>query len=315
MNFKRFFSLALVLLLALTVFAGCGTSEKKENKKISIVTTIYPEYDWVKTVVGKNSADVTLLLDNGVDLHSYQPTATDIVKISESDLFIYVGGESDKWVEDILKTANNKNMQVINLIDVLGDSAVTEEAVEGMQSEAKEDEEEIDEHVWISLKNTEIFVQKIADVLAEIDKDNASSYKENASNYIEKIKELDAKYTELFENTSSKTLLFCDRFPFRYLKEDYGISYYAAFLGCSAESEASFETVSFLAKKVDELGLKYVFVLEKSDKKIAKTVIENTSGKSAKILSLNSLQSEVSGQDNYLSIMEKNYEVLKTALS
>ena len=331
---KKIITLMLVAVLAVCALSGCGTSKSGEDtkdKKIKVVTTIFPEYDWVMQILGDKAdkADVTMLLDKGVDLHSYQPSTADIAKISEADVFIYVGGESDEWVEDVLKQAKNKNLKVINLMDVMGDKAKEEEVKEGMQPEeeehaeeakdGKEEEEvEYDEHVWLSLKNAKIFTKKIADVLSEVDKDNAKTYQANYESYAKKLDDLDKKYAEAVASAKNKTLVFGDRFPFRYLVNDYGLDYYAAFVGCSAESEASFETVTFLAKKIDELGLNNVLTIEGKNHKIAKTVVDNTKNKDQKVLTMDSMQSttakDVKDGATYLGIMEKNLEVLKEAL-
>ena len=334
----------ILLLAAVMLMAGCLTacgSDSKETaaaqdtsasgaangkKQLQIVTTIFPEYDWVKNILGDNpgGAELKMLLDNGVDLHSYQPTAEDILKISTCDLFIYVGGESDKWVADALKEATNKDMIVINLLEVLGDSVKEEELVEGMEGEEEEEEEgeeegpEYDEHVWLSVKNAEIFVNAISDAIQKLDADNAEAYKKSTSEYLDKLKALDGEYSKAVSGSSIKTLLFGDRFPFRYLVDDYGLSYYAAFVGCSAETEASFETIIFLAEKIDELSLHSVLTIEGSNQRIAQTIVQNTKSKDQKILSVNSMQStttrDVEGGATYLSIMEKNLEVLKEAL-
>ena len=331
---KKIITLMLVAVLAVCALSGCGTSKSGEDtkdKKIKIVTTIFPEYDWVMQILGDKAdkADVTMLLDKGVDLHSYQPSTADIAKISEADVFIYVGGESDEWVEDVLKEANNKKLKVINLMDVMGDKAKEEEVKEGMQPEeeehaeeakdGKEEEEvEYDEHVWLSLKNAKIFTKKIADVLSEVDKDDAKTYQANYESYAKKLDDLDKKYADAVASAKNKTLVFGDRFPFRYLVNDYGLDYYAAFVGCSAESEASFETVTFLAKKIDELGLGNVLTIEGKNHKIAKTVVDNTKNKDQKVLTMDSMQSttskDVKDGATYLGIMEKNLEVLKEAL-
>ena len=331
---KKIITLMLVAVLAVCALSGCGTSKSGEDtkdKKIKVVTTIFPEYDWVMQILGDKAdkADVTMLLDKGVDLHSYQPSTADIAKISEADVFIYVGGESDEWVEDVLKEAKNKKLKVINLMDVMGDKAKEEEVKEGMQPEeeehaeeakdGKEEEEvEYDEHVWLSLKNAKIFTKKIADVLSEIDKDDAKTYQANYESYAKKLDDLDKKYADAVASAKNKTLVFGDRFPFRYLVNDYGLDYYAAFVGCSAESEASFETVTFLAKKIDELGLGNVLTIEGKNHKIAKTVVDNTKNKDQKVLTMDSMQSttskDVKDGATYLGIMEKNLEVLKEAL-
>ena len=317
---------AILLVGCLTACGSDGAGQATDKDKLKIVATIFPEYDWVKAVLGDEAgdADVTMLLDNGVDLHSYQPTADDILKISNCDMFIYVGGESDAWVEDALKEAVNKNMVVINLLEVLGDDVKEEEVVEGMQAEEEEEAEgeeeevEYDEHVWLSLKNASKLVQKISEELQKLDADHADALKKNADTYIEKLNALDKEYQTAVSGATVKTLLFGDRFPFRYLVNDYGLTYYAAFVGCSAETEASFETVSFLAKKVDELSLPAVMTIEGADHRIADTIVQNTKTKDQKILTLDSMQATTAGDveagTTYFSVMESNLNVLKEAL-
>ena len=242
-------------------------------------------------------------------------------------MFIYVGGESDEWAHDALKEATNKDMVVINLLDVLGDAVKEEEVVEGMQeSEHEHDHEhhheegevEYDEHVWLSLRNAAALTEYISEQLQKIDAANADTYKSNTDSYVEKLNALDAKYTDVVSNASVKTLLFGDRFPFRYLTDDYGLSYYAAFVGCSAETEASFETITFLAGKVDELSLSSVMTIEGPDHRIAETIVQTTESKDQKILTMDSMQSvtakDVEGGVTYLSIMENNLTALTEAL-
>lgn len=502
---KKYISILLAAVMAVGCLAGCGqknSNEQADNTddgKLKVVTTIFPEYDWVKEIAGDeiSNIDLTMLLDNGVDLHSYQPTSEDILKISDCDLFVYVGGESDSWVDDDLKNATNKDMQVINLLDVLKDSIKTEESMPGMQAEeghnhgyahfedsdvqdrtlsdwdgdwqsvypylqdgvldevmekkaesgektaeeykeyyengyktdvsqitidaenntmcfvkngvaskatyeykgyqiydyesgsrgvryffeatsgdadapkyvqfsdhgiapgkaehfhiyagndgfdalSKEmenwptyypadmsgkeiaedmlehEEKEYDEHVWLSLKNAQTLCKAIAEALETADPEHKDVYAANVDSYLEKLSSLDGQYQDAVANASQKTLLFGDRFPFRYMVDDYGLKYYAAFAGCSAESEASFETISFLAKKVDELGLKNIMTIENSDQKIAKTIHDNTKDKNQEILSLDSMQSttseDVKNGTTYLSVMESNLDVLKKAM-
>lgn len=306
------------------------TVQPESTDKFSVVCTIFPEYDWVREILGDHAdnAELTYLLDNGVDLHSYQPTADDMIKISSCDLFIYVGGESDEWVENALADAMNKDMKVINLMDVLGDSAKVEELKEGMQEsehehehdhehEHEEGEVEYDEHVWLSLKNAKVLCAEIENNISEIDHANASDYQANLDSYVAKLDALDNDFAALVDSSSVKTLIFGDRFPFRYFVDDYSIDYYAAFIGCSAETEASFETIAFLSDKLNEYDCDTVFTLENSDKSIAETII-STSGRNADIAELNSLQSvstdDIAGGATYISIMEKNYDVLSGAL-
>ena len=323
---KKLISILCVMALAVSMLTGCGTGVSKDNGKISIVTTIFPEYDWVREITkGNENVEITMLLDKGVDLHSFQPTADDIVKVSSCDMFIYVGGESDEWVEDALKEATNKDMIVINLLDVLGDSVKEEELVEGMEGEEEEEESEeeegpeYDEHVWLSLKNAEVLCQYISDELCKIDPDNKETYEINVKAYIAQLDTLDKEYEAAVSNASVKTVLFGDRFPFRYLVDDYGLDYYAAFVGCSAESEASFETIKFLADKTDELGLNAILQIESADGKIAQTIKDTTKTKSQQILTMDSMQSvtakDVSAGATYLGIMQENLSVLSQAIN
>jgi len=332
---KKFLGVIAAVLSVAIIFVACSngrnnnentTKNNDDNTKLSIVTTIFPEYDWVRQILGENQAnvDLTMLLDKGVDLHSYQPSADDMVKVSKCDLFIYVGGESDTWVDDALKSAQNKNMKVINLLDVLGNSVKEEEQVEGMQAEEEEEEgeeegPEYDEHVWLSLKNAQTLCSSIADALCEIDSKNANVYKKNLNEYTKNLDALDKEYQQAVNGAKYDTLVFGDRFPFRYMVDDYSLKYYAAFVGCSAETEASFETIKFLANKVDELGVTTVLTIEDQKHKIAQTVVENTKEKNQKILALNSMQSvtndDVKNGETYLNVMQCNLDVLKQALN
>ena len=357
---KKYIGIGLSILVAIMMVLGCakkestGSSEaesgssvtesssaaesnSEETKKLSIVTTIFPAYDWVKQVVGDNkNVEISFLIDKGVDLHSYQASAADIAKITDSDLFVYVGGESDDWAEDIIK--ENPNLKYINMVDSIGEAALAEELVEGMQDEEEHDyegeehaheegehaheegehedgEEEIDEHVWLSIKNAETIVSAIEAKLAEIDPDNKAEYEKNANDYLAKLDELDKEYKDTLSSIQNKTIIVGDRFPFRYLVNEYGIKYYAAFTGCDAGSEASFETVKFLANKMDELNMSDIFIIDGSKGDLAKTIVENTKDKNAKVLVLDSMQSTKSSDNaNYLDIMKKNLEVLKEVL-
>ena len=322
------------------------TKTDDANKKFSVVCTIFPEYDWIRQLVGdkKDNYEITYLLDKGVDLHSYQPTAEDIAKIANCDLFVYVGGESDGWVNDALKESKNDKMQVVNLLETLGKNVKPEEVVEGMQEEDEhdhdhddkdhddkdhdhedadhdhdhEEETEYDEHVWLSLRNATVLVNTLAEKLQTIDPENKDYYATTAADYTAKLGDLDSRYLATIKKAKVKTVLFGDRFPFRYLVDDYGLKYYAAFVGCSAETEASFETVAFLAKKTDELKLKNVLVIENSDQKIAKKIVETTKDKNQNIVVLNSMQSitneDIANGATYLSIMESNLKALASAL-
>ena len=369
--------LLLVTLLTAINFSACGVDKHAQNNSdtIKVVTTIFPAYDWTRAIVGdEKNFELTLLGGTGVDLHSFQPTAQDIAKISDCDVFIYVGGKSEAWVNDALKQVTNKNLVVVKLLDVLGNKVKHEEISAGMQDEHKiidkshhsgshhsihseshhdsshensahethapsvthenlhedethsspvhyththrhhHDKPEIDEHVWLSLKNAQILCDAIADALIKVDPSNEKTFRTNVAAYKEKLAALDKNYKQTVDDAPVKTLLFGDRFPFRYLVDDYGLKYFAAFSGCSAETEASFSTIKFLADKVDELNLHYVIKIDGATHKIAETIVKNTKTKEQTILTLDSMQSAGTNA-NYLDVMTKNLEVLREALS
>lgn len=327
-HMKKLIGFLTIAMLTVCGFTGCRPGPKPESTDaLQIVVTIFPEYDWVRNILGNNpaGAEVTMLLDSGVDLHSYQPTAEDMMKIANSDLFVYVGGESDEWVDGVLRGTPNEKRITVNLLEALGDRAKEEEIVEGMEEDGDHDHHdhdadeehhdgeeegpEYDEHVWLSLRNAVVLVDRLAQALAGADPANAETYARNAVSYTEKLKTLDAEYQAAIDNAPVKTLLFGDRFPFRYLTDDYGLDYYAAFVGCSAETEASFETITFLARKADELSLHAVTTIEGANHKIAETIVQNTKSKDQRILSLDSMQSVTAegaqSGAGYLPVMEK----------
>ena len=312
---------ALACILAACILlgaAGCArtiepaeTSETPAEPGITIVTTIYPLYDWILEILGDEAAhaDVTYLTKSGVDIHSYEPSVADVARISSCDVFVYVGGESENWVKDALKNSTNPEMVIVNLLDVLGDSVKEEEG---------EDGPEPDEHVWLSLKNAEALVPAIREALAKADPDSAPAYVENEERYLPELAEMDQAYAEAAAASDSKTVVFADRFPFRYLVEDYGLTWYAAFPGCSAETEASFETIALLSGKLDELHLPAVLTIEGEDHRVAETVTGAAKSGDVLILEMDSMQSvteeDIAAGASYLGIMKENLEVLKTAL-
>ena len=328
--FKKFLSAASALVLAGCLFS-CGSQNSAVNDdkdKISVVCTIFPEYDWTRQILGSHSGDVqlTYLLSNGADLHNYQPTADDMIRISDCDVFVYVGGESDSWVKDAITESRNPDLQVVSLMELVGDNAKEEEVKEGMEDEEHEEEEsdlaheeaEYDEHVWLSVRNAKTCCKGIADALKKADSANAADYDANLSAYLDKLDKLDSDIEQALSTKSEKTLIFGDRFPFRYFVDDYGLDYYAAFVGCSAETEASFETIAFLANKAEEIGTDSIFAIEGSDCTIAEAVIANTASKKQTIRVLDSAQSvnaqQIQDGTTYISIMENNLRVLKEAL-
>ncbi len=309
----------LLTALMLPVFSGCDVG-KIESGKLKIVCTVFPIYDWVREIAG-DTADISLILKNGADMHSFNPSARNMIKIAESDLMIYIGGESDKWIDEALKLYDNKNRTEINLISVLGDSVKSydyENCIDESHHHHNHTEE-TDEHIWLSLKNAELFAEYITEALSKKSPENKELYQKNYNSYRQKLIALDSEYKETVEQSKADTLIFADRFPFRYLTEDYGIKAFAAFAGCSAETEASFETIAFLSKKADELNLKTIIITETGNSKIAQTVIDSSEVKTRKILTLNSMQ-KIKQQDidkgvNYLSVMTENLNILKEALN
>ncbi len=338
---NRIFGLVMASVLTVSAFCGCGASrmaadsdQKGESvpqnaanaAAYSIVCTTFPQYDWIRNIIGDDSDkfQLTMLLDQGTDLHSYQPTAEDIAKIADADMFVYVGGESDGWVESALKEATNKDMKVVNMLDALETAVKVEEVVPGMQAEEGEETEEgegpeNDEHVWLSLRNAVTLTDALSENIQEIDPANKEDYVENAGKYVDKLNDLDGRYALTISKGRRQAILFGDRFPFRYMADDYGLTYYAAFVGCSAESEASFETITFLAQKVDDLKLPVILTIEGADHNIAESIKNATESKNQEILTMNSMQSvtaeDVADGETYLNVMEDNLNVLSQALN
>ena len=332
---KRTLAALAAACLTLALLAGCSPSAPEntgaasapgggDENTLRVVATIFPIYDWAREVLGQvPGVELVWLQDTGVDMHSYQPTAEDMMLLSSCDLFLYVGGTSDSWVDGALQEAVNREMEVVSLLDVLGDAARLEELTEGMQADHDHDGHdhggaEYDEHIWLSLQNAELLTGAIADAFGRMDPTHAADFAANAAAYTEQLDALDGQYRAAVEASPVRTVLFGDRFPFRYLVEDYGLDYYAAFPGCSAETEASFETVAFLAGKTAELDLPAVLAIENSDHRVAETIAQNA-GNGAAVLTLDSMQG-VSSEDvragaTYLSIMASNLDVLKQALA
>ena len=292
--------------------------------KISVISTIFTPYDFIRQIAG-DKAEITMLLPPGSESHSYEPTPQDIIKIQNCDVFVYVGGDSDTWVREVLDSMDMGKMKIITLMDCV--DVVEEEIVEGMEdghghsygeeNEHEEDshEHETDEHVWTSPKNAKIIVQKISEALCGTDPINAVLYKQNADAYISQLDELDAKFQAVVDNAVRRTLVFGDRFPFRYFADAYGLAYFAAFPGCSAETEASAATVAFLIDKIKTEGIPVVFHVELSNRKMANTIGEETG---ARVLLLhachNVTKDEMSEGAGYIDLMNQNVENLKEAL-
>lgn len=311
---KRALGLALALVMLFSLAACSGAARRA---RVQIVTTCFPIYDWTRNIVGGTSGvEITWLMDSGVDPHSFQPTVKDLTLVSDADIFVYVGGESDAWADDAAAEMKNPDAKVVSLLPQL-DTALTEEAVPGAEPE-DEEPGALDEHIWMSLRAAQLCVTMICDALCAVDSENAETYTENAEHYCDALHELDHDYASAISESKLDTILVADRFPFRYLAEDYDLNYYAAFAGCSAETEASFQTVLGLSQKADELGLPVVLVTENGTGDIAEAVSEGSETEPP-VRTLDSLQSVTAELDaqgvTYLSVMESNLEVLKEALA
>ena len=327
---KRFLCTVLVLMLLISSLVGCERTP--DDGGIEIVCTVFPIYDWVDNLLGESDdVSLRLLVNRGTDPHSYTPTPTDIAAIHASDVLIYVGGESDAWVRDVLETVKNEDIKIISLLDMLGDRAQIEETVEGMQCEDEDCHDHdhdhegehaesgaYDEHVWLSLKNAQMLCDGLADELAAVLPDMAEQIDQNCDAYREKIVSLNARFEETIAEKSEKLLIFADRFPFRYLIEDYSLDYFAAFSGCSADSEATFETVVFLSEKLRESSAGALMILESSTRDLANTIISNSGCEGVEIIVMDSMQSintrDINEGVTYLSIMEKNLAAISAAL-
>ncbi|MFI3115306.1 MAG: metal ABC transporter substrate-binding protein [Clostridia bacterium] len=311
--------LALMLTLCVFAISGCA-SEEQASDKIKIVTTIFPMYDWAKAIVGdEDDYEIVFLTDDGVDLHSYTPTVPDMMMINECDLFIFVGGTSDSWVEYTLANVTNENQVRLNLVDMIGDGILEKEIKNGMQ--IVEDEccdGDYDEHLWLSVKNAQLFTEEIKNAICELDTANAERYEENTLKYLSELEKIDTEFHEQILQTEEKTVVFGDRFPFLYLFKDYDIDYYAAFSSCTAETEASFQTIAYLVEKMNELELSNIFYVEGGMINIAQTIIDNTENKQQEILCMNSMEgvsmADVVAGESYLSIAKANLDALQIAL-
>lgn len=334
--YKKIIALLLAMLLLVSSLAGCG--RHKDNGVLDIVCTVFPVYDWVMNVLGdvEEGVSVKLLVKNGVDAHSYQPTFEDVAAITDCDLLLRVGGESEKWLDDVLTGHVNQNMKQVLLMDLLRDE-LQEEAEESLfegettaEAETEDEREQkqkhihghedlfaYDEHIWLSVKHARVLTAKIADLLKEELPEHKEKLDVHAMLYDAQLEKLDADYQSAVAAGNRQTLIFADRFPFCYLFEDYGLQYYAAFSGCSAETEASFATVKFLAEQLQKTESPYVLILENGNQALAETVIANSKRKNTKILVLDSLQSYVATSDapSYLDVMRSNLAVLKKAMA
>lgn len=321
---KLILSFLVIAAIFSTIFIpGCSKNTAKDG--LNIVCTLFPQYDFVREILGErfNDVSVTYLLDDGSDIHNYKNniTAADKITIISSDLLIFVGGPSDRWIEQLLEDpSRNPNLIAISMLDVIENpklEASDHEDHDGHQHHERE--ETFDEHVWLSIKNSIEICNAIGNALISLDPENAEIYLNNTENYVNQLRVLDNEYKETVENSKRRIVVFADRYPFRYLMEDYSITCYSALPGCSTETDAKYENIITLSQIIDKHDIPYVLTLENSKINIAEQVIKNSKKKSIKTGVLNSLQS-VTSEDiesgiSYLSVMRQNLEVLKGALN
>ena len=311
---KRLLFLIQILVI-LFAKAGLVTAE---DQKLNFLTTIFPIYDFARTVAGDH-ADVSMLLPPGAESHTYEPTPRDILKIQNSDVFIYIGGESDMWVDQILSSLGDKKPRTLVLIHSV--NALPEEVVPGMQAEEEsptsgEDEVVYDEHIWTSPLNAIKMVDAITVALSELDPAHAADFENNRATLDQKLQELDQTFRDIVKTAKRTTIIVGDRFPFRYLTEEYGLEYYAAFPGCSAEVEPSASTVAFLIEKVKAEKIPIVFYIEFSTHKIADAIADATGTKTMLLHSAHNVsQEDIDSGITYLNIMSENAEKLREALN
>ena len=309
----------LTAVMVLGLFCGCKSekSNEKNDGKLKIISTIFPPYDFARQV-GGDKIDLSMLLKPGMESHNFEPSPKDIVNIQECDLFIYVGGESDEWVKTILESNDKKPKKIIALTECV--DTVEEATVEGMTAGGEEneegDEKEYDEHVWTSPKNAITITKKISSAMQEPDPGNKSIYEANTNKYAKELTNLDNKFREVTENAKTKTMIFGDRFPFRYFADEYGLGYFAAFPGCSAETEPSAATISFLIEKTKEKKIPVVFKIEFSNGKVAQTIADASGAKVLQMHSCHNVDADsMKNGVTYISLMEENLKNLKEALS
>lgn len=312
---RRFVICVIVISVLTTLLTGCMGSGVHEtgntDGKINVISTIFTPYDFVREIAG-DRANITMLLPPASESHSFEPTPQDLMMIQECDVFIYVGGESDKWVAGILDSLDTGGMVIVTLIDCV--DAVEEEIVEGMTGN-EDDEKAYDEHIWTSPANAKLMIRKITDVLCDKDNANADAYRLNEAAYLTRLDELDLALSEVVRGAVRKTLVFGDRFPFRYLTDAYGLEYFAAFPGCSSESEPSAATMMFLIDKVKAESIPVVFYLELSNMKIAETISEATGAKPLLLHACHNItKSDFEEGLGYMDLMTRNVEALREAL-
>ncbi len=309
---KKTLALALCALMILCAFSGCGA----KNEKITVLCTVFPLYDWVRNVVGDSEkVEVKLLVSDGADLHSFQPTAKDAIAIRTADLIVRVGGVDDSFADELARDSEGIDLRLMEAEGV----TVRESAHNSHHSHGDGHSHPTDEHIWLSVKNAAACVEAIQKALADIDPEGAEDYQKRAAEYTARLTALDRRFEETFSAFTSPRMVVADRFPFVYLTADYGIEYEAAFEGCTTDAEAGFDTVLRLSQKIEEWELSYIFVTEGSDGRLAQAVRDSLKDRQIEVAVLDSMQSvtasDIENGADYIGIMEKDLAALSAAFS
>lgn len=343
------FVIALTLCLSLTACGGSNKTEKKQYK-LKVMTTLFPYYDFARAVIGDiDDIDLQLLVSPGQDDHSFEPTPKDVVAINQADLFIYNGGSIENWVDTVIDSLDNKKQQQMRMMDAIGQERLLgEEEEDGVfavsdhdhehedshshtkdetdehsqagntseQEEHSHADEELDEHIWTSPANAEILVDSICQKLSQMMPEHKVQFRKNADNYIKQIKQLDTKFKNITSKATHKEVIFADKFPIKYFAKEYGLKYYAAFAGCSGDTEPSAKTVAFLIDKVKKNDVKGIFYLELSSTAMADTICQDTGTVAYQFNSCHNITNEqFKAGVTYVQLMKENAKILEKALN
>lgn len=309
--------LAITIILGTLILLFKGENKKIiSNNKIQIVSSNFASYDFLRAIIGdNNNIELELLLGPGKDAHSYEPTAQDLIKIQNSTLFVYIGGESEKWAEKVLESLNTEKTTIIKIADYV--DKLKEEEVDGAEEETEEEEEEgaFDDHIWTSPSNAIKMVNKLEEEVEKIDADNSSLFKQNAEKYIQQIRDVDSKIKEIVNKKVRDRLVFGDRMPMQYFINYYGLKVSAAFSGCSTETEPSAKTIAYLEKTVRDEKIPVVLYIELNNGRVAKTIAGETNAQALQIQTMHNISlDDFNNGETWVSLMTRNIEVLKKAL-
>ena len=321
MNFKKIILIivlvAILLVGGIAIFKGVD-KKNQDSDKIQVVVSNFASYDFVRAIIGESdSVELTFLLGAGKDTHSYEPTAQDLIKLQNSDLFVYIGGEAEKWADKVLSSLELENTKIICIADYV--DTIEEQEIDGAEPEDEEEEEDgaFDEHIWTSPENAIKMVEILKQQVAELDSENSEKYQQNAQNYIAQIREVDGKIQEIVDNRVRDRLIFADKMPMQYFINYYGLGVSAAFSGCSTETEPSASTIAYLENKVKEEKIPVVLYIELNDGRVAKT-IAGEAGRDCQAMKIQTLHNvskdDFDNGETWVSLMTRNIEVLKKAL-